>query len=300
MISDRFFSEVLKKTECEFEEYVDVARTSSVKISTLARAVAYPDDEEKLVKIVKALKDADVPFVVMGRMSNVLFKNDTYNGVIIKTAKINTNTVAEGKITLSCGTTLGGIIRRLADKNLGGMEGLSGIPGTVGGMVKQNAGAFGYEISDRFTEAVCYCPISNKIRKMSKDDMQFSYRDSILKKQNLILIRATFMLVQKARDEVQREIDEYRTKRLLTQPTDYPSLGSTFKRHLGIGAGYYIDKAGLKGHSIGGVRVSEKHAGFIINAGGATADDYLRLIECIKQRVYAEFGIELEEEIEII
>ncbi len=273
---------------------------SSVKISTVARAVAYPDNEEKLIEIVKALKDADLPYVVTGRMSNVLFKCGKYNGIIIKTTKSRTNTIAESKISLSCGSSLSGIIRRLADKNLGGMEGLCGIPGTVGGMVKQNAGAFGYEISDRFTEAICYCPQSNEICKMSKGDMQFSYRDSILKKQSLILIRATFTLLDKTREEVLAEIDEYKAKRLLTQPTEYPSLGSTFKRHMGIGAGYYIDKAGMKGYSVGGARVSEKHAGFIINAGGATADDYLKLIDCIKQRVYAEFGIELEEEVEII
>ena len=166
---------------------MDIARMSSVRIFTLARVVAYPDNEEKLINVIRALRDTDVPYIVMGRMSNVLFKKDTYNGVVVKTTKIKTNTVAENKITLSCGVTPGRIIRQLASMSLGGMEGLGGIPGTVGGMVRQNAGAFGYEISDRFTEAICYCPNSNGIRRMLKDEMQFSYRDSILKKQDLIL-----------------------------------------------------------------------------------------------------------------
>lgn len=273
---------------------------SSVRISTLARVVAYPDNEEKLINVIRTLRNTDVPYIVIGRMSNVLFRKGTYNGVIIKTTKIKTNNVAENRITLSCGITPGGIIRQLADKSLGGMEGLCGIPGTIGGMVRQNAGAFGYEISDRFTEAICYCPNSNEIRRMLKDEMQFSYRDSILRKQDLILIRATFTLVQKTREEVIAEIDKCMAKRILTQPIESPSLGSTFKRHLGIGAGYYIDKAGMKGYSIGGAQVSDKHAGVIINSGDATSDDYLRLIEHIKQKVYAEFGIELEEEVEII
>lgn len=290
----------MKKTECELKEYVDVASMSSVRISTVARTVAYPDSEEKLIAIVKTLKEADVPYIVIGGMSNVLFKKGVYDGVMIKTAKINTNYMAENKLVLSCGMKLGRVIRRLAEKNLGGMEGLCGIPGTVGGMVKQNAGAFGYEVADRFTEAVCYYAETNRTRTMSKADMEFSYRDSVLKRRKLIILSATFEPIQKAREQILTEIDSYKKHRLLTQPTEYPSLGSTFKRHLGIGAGYYIDKAGLKGYSVGGARVSEKHAGFIVNVGGATADDYLKLIDCIKQRVYAVFGIELEEEVEII
>jgi UDP-N-acetylmuramate dehydrogenase len=273
---------------------------SSVRISTLARAVVYPDSEEKLVAILKTLKEADVPYVVVGRMSNVLFKNGAYDGVIIKTTKFNTNYVAEDKVTFLCGANLNRVIRLLAEKNLGGMEGLCGIPGTVGGMVKQNAGAFGYEIADRFTEAICYCVKTNSMRIMSKADMEFSYRDSILKREELILLNATFEPVYKAREQILAEIDSYKEKRILTQPIEYPSLGSVFKRNLGVGAGYYIDKVGLKGYSVGGARVSEKHAGFIVNGGGATADDYLKLIDCIKQRVYAVFGIELKEEVEII
>ena len=273
---------------------------SSVRISTLARVVVYPDHEEKLVDIVKGLKENDVPYIVIGRMSNVLFRSGYYNGAIIKTTKINTNYVAEDKLTLSCGANLNEAIRRLAERNLGGMEGLCGIPGTVGGMVKQNAGAFGYEIADRFTEAVCYCAKTNIMRTMSKADMEFSYRDSILKRQELILLSATFEPIYKAREQIFSEIKSYKTGRLLTQPTEYPSLGSVFKRNSGVGAGYYIDKAGLKGYSVGGARVSEKHAGFIVNVGGATADDYLKLIEYIKQRVYAVFCVELEEEVEII
>ena len=180
------------------------------------------------------------------------------------------------------------------------MEGLFGIPGTVGGMVRQNAGAFGYEISDRFKCATCYHPYTQSISNYSKDDMQFSYRDSILRNNSAILLNATFELIEKKRNDILAEIAEYKERRVTTQPLEYPSLGSIFKRYNGISAGYYIDRAGLKGHCIGGACVSSKHAGFIVNKGGATAEDYLKLIEYVKDKVYSVFGIELEEEIEVI
>ena len=184
--------------------------------------------------------------------------------------------------------------------DMGGLEGLFGIPGTVGGMVRQNAGAFGYEVKDRFVLARCYFPDTGDIAELSPRDMEFTYRGSILSRKGAILLCATFDFIYKKRDEILREIREYRDKRLLTQPLDKPSLGSVFKRHQGVGAGYYIDKLGLKGFSIGGACVSDKHAGFIINTGGATADDYLKLVDYVKSAVYSAFGIELEEEIEII
>ena len=273
---------------------------SSVGISTVARAVAYPDSEQRLVTLVRQLIKNEIPFYTLGRMSNVLFKNNVYDGVIIRTTKIKGKIRAESKITLSCGESLCGAIAHMSRFDMGGLEGLFGIPGTVGGMVRQNAGAFGYEVKDRFVLARCYFPDTGDIAELSPRDMEFTYRGSILSRKGAILLCATFDFIYKKRDEILRKIREYRDKRLLTQPLDKPSLGSVFKRHQGVGAGYYIDKLGLKGFSIGGACVSDKHAGFIINTGGATADDYLKLVDYVKSAVYSAFGIELEEEIEII
>ena len=273
---------------------------SSVGISTLASAVAFPEDEGKLISVIRALKERSIPFVVLGRMSNVLFKEPEYNGVVVKTTRITTKSVAENILTLSCGAGLASELRRLAELSLGGMEGLSGIPATVGGMVKRNAGAFGYEIFDRFKEAICYLPSSDELRAFSKEDMRFSYRTSALCHLDAIVLRASFELASKPRDEILSELEKYKTRRTTSQPLGYPSLGSVFKRYNGVSAGYYIDKAGLKGCRIGGACVSEKHAGFILNMGGATAYEYLSLVEYVKNRVYSEFGIMLEEEIEII
>ena len=300
MICDGFFSDVLKRSECEFEKNKDIGSISSVGISSVVSAIAYPDTEEKLISVIGGLNEVGIQYIVLGRMSNILFKDDFYNGVVIKTTKINGYSEAENKIIASCGASLSAIVRKAAKLDLGGMEGLVGIPGTLGGMIRQNAGAFGYEMSDRFISATCFIPSTGKISAFSKDGMRFSYRKSMLCEEKAILIKATFELIHKKYGDIIEEIADYKNRRLTSQPLEYPSLGSVFKRHNGISAGFYIDKAGLKGYKIGGACVSKKHAGFIINEGGATAQDYLKLIDYVKERVFTEFSIELEEEIEII
>ena len=263
-------------------------------------AVVYPESEEELVNVVKLLSLNDLPYIVVGKMANILFKDQVYDGIVVKSDKIAKYTVAENRICASCGASVGKLIREMSKRDLGGMEGLCGIPGTVGGMLRQNAGAFGYEISDTFIEAVCYDPQAKAVRVMSRSDMSFAYRDCILSKEKLIILNATFELVQKKQSQILDEIRMYREKRIQSQPYEFPSLGSVFKRYNGTSAAYYIDRAGLKGFSIGGACVSTKHAGFIVNTGGATAFDYLRLIDHIKTKVNMLFGIELEEEIEIV
>ena len=233
-------------------------------------------------------------------MTNLLIKNGYYNGVIVKTDKLLTKSLAENRIKLSCGTRISSVIRSMASAGLGAMEGLSGIPGTVGGMVKQNAGAFGYEISDRFVSAECYLTNEGRRVTFSKTDMSFSYRNSVLSDQNIVLLSATFELLAINTEEILERIRAFSKIRRATQPIEYPSLGSVFKRCNDQSAGFYIDRAGLKGAFVGGAEVSVKHAGFIVNRGGATANDFLKLIDKVKTKVYADFGIELEEEIEII
>ena len=266
----------------------------------MAEAVAYPKNADELLNTIDSLTEYGVPYFLAGALSNVLFKSHVYNGVVVKTTKMRDKIVADGEISAFCGARISEVTRLMTSLEYGGMEGLAGIPGTVGGMVKQNAGAYGYEISDLFKRAICYSPKERRLIKFSKEDMVFSYRKSALSDTDTVLISATFELVAKPKNDILRELSRLRAKRLESQPISEPSLGSVFKRYKGTGAGYYVDKCGLKGYSIGGARVSDKHAGFIVNTGNATADDYLRLIEYVKTRVYAEFAIELEEEIEII
>ena len=281
-------------------ENCDLAHYSSARLPSVAKAVVFPDDERKFINLISLLEDEGLTYIVAGGLSNLLVKGEIYNGVIVKTDKILTKSLAEKQITFGCGVRMGGAVMKMASLDLGGMEGLAGIPGTVGGMVRQNAGAFGYEISDRFIEARCYFPKEAKVRILCKNDMNFSYRHSFLADKTAILLSATFDFLPKCQSDIISQINTFRTKRYKTQPLEYPSFGSAFKRYNGTSAGYYIEKCGLKGFSVGGAEVSGKHAGFIVNKGGATADDFLKVMEHIKNRVYAVFGIELEEEIEIV
>ena len=262
--------------------------------------MASPDSKEKLVALIGLLHEGQIPYKMIGGMTNLLFKSTIYKGVVIKTDKIQGKNLAEDKITISCGARMGSVIRSIARIGLGGMEGLAGIPGTVGGMVRQNAGAFGYEVADRFVSAECYVPRDQRYVIFSRADMRFAYRSSALADSGSVLLSATFEPLRESPELILKSIKEIDGKRRRAQPLEYPSLGSTFKRCNGRSAGFYIDRAGLKGMRIGGAEVSRKHAGFIINIGGATANDFLKLIDVVKGKVYADFGIELEEEIEVI
>ncbi len=294
------FSEYLKSHDVEYEEQKSLAAMSPMGINTVAAYIAYPKNEDELIELVSYIKKREIPFIIAGRMSNILFRYDAYDGVVIITTKIRRKILAENEISLSCGMGLYSVISQLAEYNLGGFEGLVGIPGTVGGMVKQNAGAFGYEMSDCFKSAIIYDTDTQSTAVYKKADMHFSYRDSILRNNSKILLSATFIPVPKSSSEIKEAIREFKQKRGNTQPVTERSLGSIFKRIDGISAGYYIDKAGLKGTTVGAATVSAKHAGFIVCRSGATADDVIRLVEIVKERVYKVFNVELCEEIEII
>ncbi len=271
-----------------------------MRINTVARFIVFPDSYDKIKDVLKYLSDRCISFLVIGNLSNVIFKDDFYDGAIIKTTKLRCKNEAEYYIELSSGLIFSSVIRQLSMKNKGGFEGLCGIPGTVGGMLKQNAGAFGFETSDNFLYADLYDLSRSETVRYSKSDMCFSYRHSVLFDERLIVLSAAFSLVDIPREKINSDISDYIEKRRRTQPLSEPSLGSVFKKVDGVSAGYYIEKAGLKGYKIGGACVSAKHAGFIVNSDAATAKDILSLIEFVKERVYADFGIELEEEIEII
>ena len=290
----------MKKTGCELEEYKSIANLTSIGIGTVVRAILYPDSSEKMIYSIKLLCELHIPYLVVGRMSNVLFRNETFDGVIIATTKINGYILAENKIEMLCGASVAKMAHDVKEKNLGGFEGLIGIPGTLGGMIKGNAGAYGCEIADTFVRAFVYDVSREQVCYMTKDDMQFSYRYSVLKNKNLVLLSAEFEPIYRPYKEICTLMMANKDHRLASQPHGIPSLGSVFKRYNGVSAGFYIDKAGMKGYRVGGAEVSDKHAGFIVNAGGATAKDVLDLIVVIKDRVMKTFGIMLEEEIEII
>ena len=294
------FSDHLKNKGLKIREYHSLRDETYIKVDTLARLVIYPEDENEFTDVLDYLNRTKIPYRVLGRLSNVLFREFYYDGVIIKTDKIDSVDIKENLLTLGCGCFFPTVVKRIAEVDLGGFEGLSGIPGSVGGMIKQNAGAFGYQISDRLMECTAYDVANSKLTVLDNADLHFGYRTSAVSDDKYVIISAKFKAEKNLKKEIYSMINEYSGIRRSAQPINEPSLGSVFKRFDGIGAGYFIDKLGLKGFSFGDAMISPRHAGFIVNVGNAGASDVLKLIDYIKTRVEADLGITLEEEIEII
>ena len=293
-------SDILRRKEVEFYEYASLKALSSMRLNALARYIVYPSCQGSLIEAIDLCRAFDVPHRVVGKMSNLLPSSSLYDGVLIKTDRLHSKTAAENLCVIECGARFSSAVSIMARNNFGGAEGLCHIPASVGGMVYSNAGAYGTEISDLFVCADFYNPSTHALVRLCKGDMGFGYRKSILKEEPLVLLSATLSFVPRESGKVFEEIRRLGEKRRRAQPLELPSLGSIFKAHDGVGAGFYIDRAGLKGARFGGAAVSEKHAGFIVNIGGAVPEDVLRLIDFIKMRVSSVFGIELKEEVEII
>lgn len=288
--------DILKSTGIPYSRGVDLARYSTFGIHSLAALHATPTDACELVSLLASFDAGGIRYRVVGGMSNTMPSDDEYDGVVINTRKINRKSVAENAITAECGASLSSIVRELSLYSLGGIEPLFHIPGTLGGAIYGNAGAHGVEISDVLIGATCYFHRSGEVLHIPREEIGFAYRASRLKCEPITLISATLAARPCTPDTIDAEIERCRIQRQ-NQPHGVKTLGSTFKRVNGVSAGYYIDRAGLKGVSVGDAAVSDVHAGFIINRGSATPRDVLELISLIKMRVYSVFGISLEEEI---
>jgi len=243
--------------------------------------------------------------MVIGNGSNIIFPDSMYEGVIICTANsksmLNKNKIVIMGDVMTCD---GGVLLSTASvaaykASLGGLEFAQGIPGTVGGAVYMNAGAYAGEMS-MIVEYTEYLDDAGLLHTLQKKDHDFAYRKSFFTEKGYCILNTTVRLKQAKKEDIKAVMDEYAEKRQSRQPLDKPSCGSVFKRPEGLFAGLLIQEAGLKGYKIGGAQVSEKHAGFIINAGGATSDDIKRLINHIQKTVYDNGGVMLETEIKIL
>ena len=253
-------------------------------------------------EIVRARKDAEargVPVFVMGNGSNLLVRDGGIRGLVILIGEDMSGITFEGNtVTAQAGAPLSRLCREAMERGLGGLVPLSGIPGSVGGAVAMNAGAYGGQISDTLKRALVIC--GNETRWLDAGELALSYRDSLILRRGWIAAAAEFALVPGDRDALQAETAELAQRRRDKQPLTLPSAGSVFKRPEGHFAGALIEGAGLKGCAIGGARVSEKHAGFIVNTGGATARDVLSLIEKIQDIVFDLSGVRLEPEVRVV
>ncbi len=282
--------------ELRVYENADGKRYSTFSSGGKIKRLFVPKSADGLIKAVGILEKENAKYFVVGNGSNTLISDDGVDNAIclkrIKGVEINGD-----EIKVSCGETLKNLINKATEAGLSGLENLCGIPATLGGAIRMNAGAFGAEIGDYVTEITVLH--GGNVQILKKSDLWFSYRDSVVKEKGYIVVGAKLRLMRDEKINIERRTKEVFKKRKLSQPSE-PSLGSVFKRNEGISAGYYIDALHLKGFSVGGAKVSEKHAGFIVNTGGATSKDFKILSDAIIDKVQCAFGITLEREIEII
>jgi len=257
---------------------------------------AYSD----IADILLFLKGENVPFTVIGNGSNLLVSDAGIEGVVIALGKKSSAiTISGDTIVAEAGALLSTVANAAADAGLTGLEFASGIPGSLGGAVYMNAGAYGGEIKDVLESAtVINADLEKQI--FTPEDLDLSYRHSILMEKGGFVTDVTIKLAQGNKDEIKGRIEEIRNQRVSKQPLNYPSAGSTFKRPEGYFAGKLIDDAGLRGYSVGGAQVSEKHCGFVINKDNATASDVLKLMHNVDDIVYNKFGVHLTPEVRII
>lgn len=260
-----------------------------------------PTEEEQIREVVNLLRTENVPYYVMGNGSNLLVGDKGYRGVIIQLGKnlSQIRMTEEGVLYAQAGALLSKIAAEALAQSLTGFEFASGIPGTLGGAVMMNAGAYGGEMKHVLKDALALTA-NGELRVLPVEQMELGYRTSIFAQNGDIVLSAQIRLQEGNPEEIRAYMDELKEKRITKQPLEYPSAGSTFKRPEGYFAGKLIEDTGLRGFQVGGAQVSEKHCGFVINKEQATAADILSLIEQVSDRVEAKFGVRLEPEVKRI
>lgn len=281
-------------------EMEPMSRHTTFRIGGPADLFVIPDSEKRLTEVVDYCRRSGTPYYIVGNGSNLLVSDEGFRGVIIQIGRnLSDITVIGDQIHAQAGALLSTVAHRALDASLTGMEQISGIPGTLGGALTMNAGAYGGEMKD-ITQEVTVLTEGGKIVTLTAEELQFGYRTSVIQKENMIVLSAVLKLRQGEKDKILETMQELRGRRQEKQPLDLPSAGSTFKRPEGYFAGALIDEAGLRGYRTGGAQVSEKHCGFVVNKGGATAADVRELIDHVKQIVYDDSGVILEPEVKML
>ena len=272
----------------------------SFRVGGPARRMAFPGTGEQLVILLRLAEDCGARPLVLGKGSNILPPDGGMDRLVIETSRLAALEAGEdGVILAEAGVPLARLAEFAAQRGLAGLEFAHGIPGTVGGALCMNAGAYGGEMKDVVEEVTLLLP--DGVKRFSGAEMAFGYRHSFLSDHpEAVAIRAKFRLIPGDESAIRERMRELMGKRRASQPLEYPSAGSTFKRPEGYFAGTLIDQCGLKGLTVGGAQVSEKHAGFVINRGGATAADILALIQEVQRRVLAEKGVMLQPEVKLL
>ena len=297
---DDLIKEIEKLDIGKVDKNVEIAKHTTYKVGGEAKAFVYPKDVKSLVKLIRFLKANDIKYKVLGSGSNVLFSDKEYDGVIIKLSQFDDiEFLSNNRIRVGAGYSLIKLAYLTAKKSLTGLEFAAGIPGTVGGAVFMNAGAYDGAISYVIKEAEVIDDKGNIIN-IGCDELELGYRTSIVMKKGYVVVSATFTLEKGEHQKIEDRVNDLTKRREEKQPLEYPSAGSTFKRPEGHFTGKLIQEAGLKGFCIGGAAVSKKHSGFVINKGGATAKDVLDVIKHVQDTVREKFNVELQTEVRIV
>ncbi|CCJ33558.1 MULTISPECIES: UDP-N-acetylmuramate dehydrogenase [Caloramator] len=272
---------------------------TSFKIGGPADFLVIPNSKEELVDLIKFLRKKNIKYYLIGNGSNLLVSDKGIRGVVIKTTSLNKVEVIGERVISEAGASLAKVSAEALRNSLKGMEFASGIPGSIGGAVFMNAGAYCGEMKD-IVERVMVLDREGNVRNLKNEELEFAYRFSNVQKNEYIVLEVELKLEKGNFDEIKALMEDLNRKRAEKQPLNYPSAGSVFKRPEGYYAGKLIEDAGLKGAKVGGAMVSEKHAGFIINFDNATCEDVLNLIKLIQTKVYEKFGVMLETEVKYL
>lgn len=279
---------------------VSMKQYTSIRTGGEARFLAEPDSTEKVLEILEYLRKKHLEFYIMGNGTNLIFPDSGYDGVVIRIgSKLSRIDHVGNRITAQAGASLTAVSAIALESGLEGLEFASGIPGTIGGAVTMNAGAYGGEMSHVVAETLCVDELGSIIR-LKGEEHAFGYRKSRIQTDRLVVLEVTLLLRPGDKADIKRRMDDFNGRRREKQPLNMPSAGSVFKRPEGYFAGQLIQECGLKGCTIGGAQVSDKHCGFIVNLGNATSQDVLDLIRYVRKTVYERTGVLLEPEVRII
>ena len=277
-----------------------MSRHTSFQIGGPAEIFVQPATGDEVRQAICLAKEEQIPFFVVGNGSNLLVSDDGFRGMIVQIGRnLQEISVEDNVIYAQAGALLSRVARTALEHGLTGMEFAAGIPGSLGGAVAMNAGAYGGEMKDILTDAEVLTP-DGEIKILSLEELDLSYRHSCIFDEDYIVLSVHLQLEQGDKTVIRNRMDELARARREKQPLEYPSAGSTFKRPAGYFAGALIQDAGLKGYTVGGAQVSEKHSGFVVNRGGATAEEVLFLIKQVQKKVKSRFGVTMEPEVRMV
>lgn len=301
----------MKDHQLVYDQLVQIAGPANIIIDQPLKEYTYtklggtadffvtPETYEQVKEIVKFAKAENIAFTLLGNGSNLIIKDGGIRGIVMNLVKLSNIEIIDNKVVAQTGAKIIDVSRIALTGHLAGIEFACGIPGSVGGALFMNAGAYGGEIKDVLESAIVVSQ-SGELFNLKAEELDFSYRMSNLQKNGHIVLEATFVLTKGNNEEIKAIMEDLTCKRESRQPLEYPSCGSVFKRPPGQFAGKLIQDSGLQGEQIGGAQVSLKHAGFIVNKEGASSEDYIALIEYVQKVVHEKFDVALEREVRII